>query len=100
MLKRAFDIALSGAGLVASAPLWAVLAAAIKLEDGGPVFFRQERVGLEGRAFMAGKFRPMRPDGGGGGAASPAGGGGRAVARPGPLQPTTASERLPHVLQR
>ena len=62
MLKRAFDIALSGAGLVASAPLWAAFAAAIKLEDGGPVFFRQERVGLGGHPFMAVKFRSMRPD--------------------------------------
>lgn len=62
MLKRAFDIALSGAGLIASAPLWAMFAAAIKLEDGGPVFFRQERVGLGGQSFMAVKFRSMRTD--------------------------------------
>jgi lipopolysaccharide/colanic/teichoic acid biosynthesis glycosyltransferase len=62
MLKRAFDAALSGAGLVASAPLWALFAAAIKIEDGGPVFFRQERVGLGGAPFMAFKFRSMRPD--------------------------------------
>ena len=62
MLKRAFDAALSGAGLVASAPLWALFAAAIKIEDGGPVFFRQERVGLGGQPFMAFKFRSMRPD--------------------------------------
>ena len=45
-----------------SAPLWALFAAAIKLEDGGPVFFRQERVGLGGRPFTALKFRSMRPD--------------------------------------
>jgi len=62
MLKRAFDVALSGAGLVASAPLWIAFAAAIKLEDGGAVFFRQERVGLGGRPFLALKFRSMRPD--------------------------------------
>jgi lipopolysaccharide/colanic/teichoic acid biosynthesis glycosyltransferase len=62
MLKRAFDATLAGAGLIASAPLWAVLAAAITLEDGGPVFFRQERVGLNGRIFQALKFRSMRPD--------------------------------------
>jgi lipopolysaccharide/colanic/teichoic acid biosynthesis glycosyltransferase len=57
--KRALDIALSGAGLIASAPLWFVLAALIKLEDGGPVFFSQERVGLGGRRFRALKFRSM-----------------------------------------
>ena len=62
MLKRLFDATLAGLGLVASAPLWAVFAAAIKLEDGGPVFFRQERVGLHGRVFEALKFRSMRPD--------------------------------------
>jgi len=62
MLKRAFDLALSGAGLLASAPLWALFAAAIRIEDGGPVFFRQERAGIGGRPFMAFKFRSMRPD--------------------------------------
>ncbi len=62
MLKRAFDLALSAAGLVASAPLWALFAAAIKLEDGGSIFFRQERVGRGGGVFMAVKFRSMRPD--------------------------------------
>jgi len=62
MIKRAFDAALAGFGLIASAPLWALFAALIKLEDGGPVFFRQERVGLNGRVFDALKFRSMRPD--------------------------------------
>ena len=62
MIKRAFDAALAGAGLVASSPLWALLAAAIKLEDGGPVFFTQERVGQGGAEFRALKFRSMRPD--------------------------------------
>jgi lipopolysaccharide/colanic/teichoic acid biosynthesis glycosyltransferase len=62
MLKRAFDAALAGAGLVASAPLWAIFAVAIKLEDGGPVFFSQDRVGLGGCTFDALKFRSMRPD--------------------------------------
>ena len=62
MAKRLFDILLSGAGLLASSPLWLLFAAAIKLEDGGPVFFSQERVGKGGRPFMAMKFRSMRPD--------------------------------------
>jgi lipopolysaccharide/colanic/teichoic acid biosynthesis glycosyltransferase len=62
MLKRAFDASLAGTGLLLSAPLWAILAALIKLEDGGPVFFRQERVGLNGRVFEALKFRSMRAD--------------------------------------
>ena len=62
MLKRVFDATLAATGLVASAPLWAVFAAAIKLEDGGPIFFKQDRVGLGGRTFDALKFRSMRPD--------------------------------------
>src|SRR5262249_58873400 len=60
--KRALDVMLSAAGLLASAPLWAVLAAAIKLEDGGAVLFGQERVGEGGRVFRALKFRSMIPN--------------------------------------
>ena len=62
MIKRVFDAAFSGFGLVVSAPVWLVLAAAVKLEDGGPIFYRQERVGRGGRRFAALKFRSMRPD--------------------------------------
>jgi lipopolysaccharide/colanic/teichoic acid biosynthesis glycosyltransferase len=61
-MKRTFDLALSAIGLLVSAPLWGLIAAAIKLEDGGPVFFRQARVGLQGRRFDALKFRSMIPD--------------------------------------
>jgi lipopolysaccharide/colanic/teichoic acid biosynthesis glycosyltransferase len=61
-MKRAFDIALSAAGLIASLPLWILFAAAVKMEDGGPVFFTQERVGLNGRIFRALKFRSMIPN--------------------------------------
>jgi lipopolysaccharide/colanic/teichoic acid biosynthesis glycosyltransferase len=60
--KRALDVVLSGLGLVASAPLWAMIAAAIKIEDGGPIFFTQARVGVRGRTFEALKFRSMIPD--------------------------------------
>lgn len=60
--KRAFDLALSGLGLIASAPLWVAIAALVKLEDGGPVFFSQERVGEGLRIFVALKFRSMIPN--------------------------------------
>jgi lipopolysaccharide/colanic/teichoic acid biosynthesis glycosyltransferase len=59
MIKRLFDLALSTVGLIASAPAWALFALAIKTEDGGPVFFPQARVGLDGRVFTAMKFRSM-----------------------------------------
>lgn len=59
-MKRFFDGALALTGLTLSAPLWLLFAAAIKLEDGGPVFYAQDRVGKGGRAFRALKFRSMR----------------------------------------
>src|SRR5436309_7668233 len=61
MLKRAFDVALSGGGLVLSAPLWLLIAAAIKIEDGGAVLFPQDRVGIGGSTFRALKFRSVVP---------------------------------------
>jgi lipopolysaccharide/colanic/teichoic acid biosynthesis glycosyltransferase len=62
MIKRLFDVLLSSAGLFLSAPIWWAIAIAIKLEDGGPIFFAQSRVGRNGRVFMALKFRSMIPD--------------------------------------
>jgi lipopolysaccharide/colanic/teichoic acid biosynthesis glycosyltransferase/VanZ family protein len=61
-LKRPFDIALSSFGLILSAPLWAVIPLAVWLEDRGPIFYAQERVGLGGRVFKALKFRSMVKD--------------------------------------
>jgi lipopolysaccharide/colanic/teichoic acid biosynthesis glycosyltransferase len=60
--KRALDVTLSSAGVIASFPLWVVIGGAIKLEDGGPVFYGQERVGQHGRIFRVLKFRSMIPD--------------------------------------
>jgi lipopolysaccharide/colanic/teichoic acid biosynthesis glycosyltransferase len=62
MLKRAFDVVVSGLGLVTIAPLLLVIAALIKLDSPGPVFYRGERVGLFGRKFRIWKFRSMVPD--------------------------------------
>ena len=60
--KRALDVALAGCGLVVSSPLWLLIALAVKLEDGGPIFFSQDRSGEGGRVFKAWKFRSMIPD--------------------------------------
>ena len=60
--KRALDVVLAGAGLLLSAPLWAVIAIAIKTDDRGPVFYRQARVGRAGRRFTGLKFRSMIVD--------------------------------------
>jgi sugar transferase (PEP-CTERM system associated) len=61
-IKRAFDVTLSLIGLILSAPLMGLAAAAIKLDSSGPIFFRQERVGQDGRVFMLYKFRSMFVD--------------------------------------
>jgi lipopolysaccharide/colanic/teichoic acid biosynthesis glycosyltransferase len=82
VIKRAFDCALAGLGLIASAPIWLLIAIAITLEDHGPVFFRQTRVGLGGRTFDALKFRSMVPD---------------AEARTGPVAATEHDPRITRV---
>src|SRR6185295_12675236 len=59
MVKRAMDVAISLAALLPFLPLAAL---AIWLEDRGPIFYRQERMGLDGKSFMILKFRSMRAD--------------------------------------
>lgn len=58
-LKRLFDIILSSIALIALLPVFAVIALCIKLDDGGPVFFTQERMGYRNRPFRIFKFRTM-----------------------------------------
>ncbi len=63
VVKRAFDLLGASLGLLAVAPLFAVIAVAIKLEDRrSPVFFRQQRVGRHGKHFGLLKFRTMIPN--------------------------------------
>lgn len=61
-IKRIFDVVVSATALLALAPLLAGVALAIKLDSPGPVFFRQRRVGLNGRLFDILKFRSMHRD--------------------------------------
>jgi lipopolysaccharide/colanic/teichoic acid biosynthesis glycosyltransferase len=58
-VNRAADVALAGLGLVLTSPLLAAAAVAIKLEDGGPVLYRQRRVGKDGEDFELLKLRSM-----------------------------------------
>lgn len=60
--KRAFDLALSLAGIVLLAPLFLAMAIWIRLDSPGPVFFRQVRVGKSGKPFRIFKFRTMLTD--------------------------------------
>ena len=62
-VKRGFDIAVSCAALAVLSPLLLLVAAAIKFEDGGPVFFRQARMGRGNHLFAILKFRSMRVEG-------------------------------------
>lgn len=59
IIKRAFDVVASLMGLIILAPLFLVVAILIKKEDGGPVFFVQERTGLNNKPFKMYKFRTM-----------------------------------------
>jgi lipopolysaccharide/colanic/teichoic acid biosynthesis glycosyltransferase len=59
--KRVLDLVGAGAGVVLLSPLFLVIALRIKADDGGPVFFRQVRVGFRGRRFRIWKFRTMVP---------------------------------------
>jgi exopolysaccharide biosynthesis polyprenyl glycosylphosphotransferase len=61
-LKRLFDLAVSFAALVLMAPVLGLTALAIRLDSAGPVYFRQRRVGLNGRTFDMLKFRSMYAD--------------------------------------
>jgi sugar transferase (PEP-CTERM system associated) len=62
VVKRVFDIVSSSILFVLALPVMALTAVAIKLESKGPVLYRQERVGLNGRTFFVNKFRSMRTD--------------------------------------
>jgi lipopolysaccharide/colanic/teichoic acid biosynthesis glycosyltransferase len=58
-LKRGFDVTVGTAALLALAPLSMLIALAIKLDDAGPIFFVQDRIGRHGRVFRCLKFRTM-----------------------------------------
>ena len=60
VFKRLIDIILSGCGIIVLAPVYLIIALAIKLDDPGPVFFRQKRVGIHKTHFNILKFRTMK----------------------------------------
>jgi len=62
VFKRTFDLVVSALLLALCAPLMLAIALAVRLSSPGPVFFRQQRVGRDGRIFMMYKFRTMRQD--------------------------------------
>ena len=62
LLKRLADVIGAAVGLLLAAPLMLLIAAVIRRDSPGPVLFRQERCGEQGRSFLLYKFRTMRPD--------------------------------------
>jgi Undecaprenyl-phosphate glucose phosphotransferase len=60
--KRVFDLVLSSAALVVASPFMALIAVAIRVSAGRPIFYSQRRTGLDGRVFRMFKFRSMHPD--------------------------------------
>ncbi len=62
MMKRIFDLTISALCLVLFSPMFVVIAIAIRLEDGLPVIYKQERIGLHGKPFCIYKFRSMKVD--------------------------------------
>lgn len=97
MTKRLFDLLLSAAGLLLSAPLWVAIPVAIRLEDDGPVFYRQERVGLHGRVFLVVKFRSMVPDAEAASGPVQAGSRDPRITRVGRILRATAMDELPQL---
>jgi exopolysaccharide biosynthesis polyprenyl glycosylphosphotransferase len=60
VLKRTFDFVVSALAIVLLFPLWLLIALLIKIDSKGPVFYTQERVGMDGRLFLLYKFRTMK----------------------------------------
>ena len=93
--KRAVDVAGATVGLAVSAPLIAAAAVLIKREDGGSVFFRQERVGEGGRTFRVLKLRTMVENAEGKGAGYAVDEGDPRILRVGDLLRRTSIDELP-----
>lgn len=95
--KRALDLLVSLILLVLTLPLMLVTALAIKLESPGPLLYRQQRVGLQGRPFTVFKFRSMRADAEAGGSPRWATKGDSRVTRIGALMRPTRIDELPQL---
>ena len=62
LVKRTFDLIASALAILFLLPVWLLIALLIKLDSRGPVFYTQERVGMDGRMFLLYKFRTMKAD--------------------------------------
>jgi exopolysaccharide biosynthesis polyprenyl glycosylphosphotransferase len=97
-MKRSFDIVCSLIIMVLTLPLMLLAALAVKLEDRGPVFYSQERVGKDGATFFVHKFRSMRTDAEKGGKPQWAQQNDPRITRVGNFMRKTRIDELPQVL--
>ena len=97
-VKRAMDIVLSLIALVILSPILLLVSLAIKLEDGGPIFFRQDRVTIGGRVFQILKFRSMIPNAEIGGRSQPAIDNDPRITKVGKFIRATRIDELPQIL--
>ena len=98
ILKRTLDIVLCLIAMIIAAPIMAVIAAAIKLEDGGPVFYKQKRATLGGKEFDILKFRSMIVDAEKGGFSIPATGKDPRITKVGNVIRACRVDELPQIL--
>ena len=97
-IKRFFDVLLSGLALVVLSPVFLVVSIAIKLDDRGPVFFKQERVTLHNRRFIILKFRSMIVDAEKDGRPHPAGERDPRITKVGRIIRETRIDELPQLI--
>lgn len=95
--KRVFDVTAAGLGMLVSLPIWLLAALAVKLEDGGDVFYSQVRAGRHGRRFRVYKFRSMVQNAEAGVGALQASDGDRRITRTGRWLRATAMDELPQL---
>ncbi|MBQ3461182.1 MAG: sugar transferase [Solobacterium sp.] len=98
VIKRTCDVILSGMALVVLSPILLVTAIAIKLEDGGPVFFKQERCTINNKKFMIIKFRSMIVDAEKDGRPHPAGEKDDRITKVGNIIRATRIDELPQLI--
>lgn len=98
ILKRIYDLVLSLVALFITSPILLITALAIKLEDGGPVFFRQDRVTIGGRVFSILKFRSMIVDAEKDGKPHPAGEADDRITKVGHFIRPTRIDELPQII--
>lgn len=97
-LKRTMDIILSFIALLIASPIMLIVSLAIKIEDGGPIFYKQDRVTIGGKVFQILKFRSMIPNAEKGGRSQPAVDNDPRITKVGKFIRATRIDELPQII--